>query len=80
MDRAVQLQPSNPETWYELAFFEFYELGDPTAALRDLAPALYLDPQSHPYQSLYISLLPAVTPAAPARAPARRRVKHAAGH
>ena len=76
MQRAVELQPSNPNTWFELAYYEFYELGATATAQRDLAPALYLDPQSHEYQQLYLALLPPVPPPRVVH----HRVKHAPGH
>jgi tetratricopeptide (TPR) repeat protein len=46
LEEAVHLQPSNPETWRRLAEFELYSLNRPTAALRHLSAALYLDPRS----------------------------------
>jgi hypothetical protein len=73
IERAVELQPSNPETWYDLAYFDFYALDAPAAALRDLAPAIYLDPQSGYFQQLYTGLLPALVPTTP-------RVTHHSHH
>jgi O-Antigen ligase len=43
--RAVQLQPSNPETWLALAQYEL-DNGNPRGALAALGPELYLDPRS----------------------------------
>ncbi len=44
LERAVQQQPSNPQTWLELGQ---YDLGsDPQAAVHELAAAIYLDPES----------------------------------
>jgi tetratricopeptide (TPR) repeat protein len=51
--RAVQLQPSNPTTWLNLAQFEL-SAGRPRAALADLGPALYLDPHSPDAQATYL--------------------------
>ena len=60
MVRAVQLQPSNPQTWYYLARFDAYELGDPKAALSILTRSLFLYPASSNDDSLYLQLLGAV--------------------
>jgi O-Antigen ligase/Tetratricopeptide repeat len=46
LEEAVHLQPSNPETWLRLADFELNALNRPTAAVRHLSAALYLDPRS----------------------------------
>ncbi|HEU4978078.1 MAG TPA: O-antigen ligase family protein [Solirubrobacteraceae bacterium] len=51
--QAVQLQPSNPSTWLNLAQFEL-SAGRPRAALADLGPALYLDPHSPAGQQTYL--------------------------
>jgi hypothetical protein len=44
LQRAVKLQPSNPETWLRLGLYEIH--GSPRMALGDLEAAIYLDPQS----------------------------------
>jgi hypothetical protein len=44
LERAVRLQPSNPQTW--LALGEFDLPVDPHAALSDLHSAIYLNPES----------------------------------
>ena len=44
LQRAVKLQPSNPETWLRLGLYEIH--GSPRMALSDLEAAIYLDPQS----------------------------------
>jgi hypothetical protein len=44
LERAVRLQPSNPQTW--LALGEYELVGDPQAALNDLHAAIYLNPES----------------------------------
>ena len=60
MVRAVKLQPSNPETWYQLAYFDYNELDQPKAALEADQRAIFLDPQDDPaYTGLYTELLPA---------------------
>jgi hypothetical protein len=44
LQRAVRLQPSNPEPWLHLGLYEMSS--DPRAALSDLEAGIYLDPQS----------------------------------
>jgi hypothetical protein len=44
LERAVRLQPSNPQTW--LALGEYELASDPQAALNDLHAAIYLNPES----------------------------------
>jgi O-antigen ligase/polysaccharide polymerase Wzy-like membrane protein len=87
LQRAVRLQPSNPETWMHLGLYELSR--QPRAALNDLEATIYLDPQSiapelitGPHASItsievqnaYIQALRASTPPpAPVKiAPARR--------
>jgi O-antigen ligase len=41
--QARDLEPKNPETWYELGSFELHELKQPRAAYRDLNHAYTLD-------------------------------------
>jgi hypothetical protein len=43
-ERAVRLQPSNPQTWMMLGRFQV--ASDPAAAVKELQAAIYLDPQS----------------------------------
>jgi len=43
LQRAVRLQPSNPQTWLTLARFDLP--GDPRAALGELRAGIYLDPE-----------------------------------
>jgi tetratricopeptide (TPR) repeat protein len=45
LQRAVDLQPANPETWIELASFEL-QTGYPQAAVTASRRAVYLDPRS----------------------------------
>jgi O-Antigen ligase len=44
LQRAVRLQPSNPETWLALGRFDLS--ANPTAALGEFRAAIYLDPES----------------------------------
>ena len=55
LERAVQLQPANPQTWIHLAQFDLAVLKDPAAAKRDIAPALYLDPRSTLAQAVFLA-------------------------
>ncbi|MGN6373499.1 MAG: O-antigen ligase family protein [Solirubrobacteraceae bacterium] len=62
LEKAVRLQPSNPQTWLELGL---YDRGTrPRDALRELQAAVYLDPQSIPTQNAYVEALRATPPAA----------------
>ncbi len=44
LERAVRLQPSNPQTWLTLGRHEL--VSDPSAAVKDLQAAIYLNPES----------------------------------
>ncbi len=44
LQRAVRLQPSNPQTWLTLGEYDL--TSDPRAALNELAAAIYLNPES----------------------------------
>ncbi len=44
LERAVRLEPSNPQTWLALARYDL--ASDPRAAVAELQAAIYLDPQS----------------------------------
>lgn len=55
LQRAVKLQPSNPETWQALG--EYDMSADPAAAVHELEAAVYLDPQSIPTQNVYVLAL-----------------------
>ena len=46
--RAIDLQPLNWETWYELGLFDKQVLGDKRAARRELRRAVELDPHGCP--------------------------------
>jgi tetratricopeptide (TPR) repeat protein len=66
--RAVRLQPSNPQTWLQLAGFDLYTLGDGKAALADLRAALYLDPQNTDAQAEFVAALRKQNPSTPVTA------------
>ncbi|MGA2471575.1 MAG: O-antigen ligase family protein [Solirubrobacteraceae bacterium] len=76
--RAVQLEPSNPFTWYYLALFDFIDLNSPSAAVRDVAPALHLYPNYIPAQTLYLKALASAQAQAAAAARRRAAAKRAA--
>jgi tetratricopeptide (TPR) repeat protein len=76
--RAVQLQPSNPQTWYDLAYFDAYQLGDAKSGLRVLSRSLFLYPEYSYAQQLYLTLVGAVD-AAHAHAAAKPAAHHASG-
>jgi hypothetical protein len=64
LQKAVKLQPANPETWTELGE---YDLGRaPRAAVRELRAAVYLDPQSVARQNAYVLALRAAPASAAA--------------
>jgi hypothetical protein len=44
LQRAVRLQPSNPQTWTALGEYDLS--GNPTAAAQELAASIYLNPES----------------------------------
>jgi tetratricopeptide (TPR) repeat protein len=75
LQRAVHLQPSNPQTWLALARYDLTP--DPAAALKELRAAIYLNPESISpeaiadgipeslaIQSDYVQALRATTPTA----------------
>lgn len=62
LQKAVKLQPSNPETWLTLG--EYDMTIDPHAAVNELRAAVYLDPESIPAQNAYVQALRATTPTA----------------
>jgi Flp pilus assembly protein TadD len=55
LQKAVRLQPSNPQTWLELGLYD--RRRHPHAALKELRAAVYLDPQSIPTQNAYVEAL-----------------------
>ncbi len=50
LERAVRLQPSNPQTWLVLARYDL--TSNPPAALKELQAAVYLNPESISPQAL----------------------------
>jgi hypothetical protein len=52
----VELQPLNPDAWFELGRFELEVLEDRERARRDLSRALELDPYFAPAASLLNSV------------------------
>ncbi len=61
LQKAVRLQPSNPQTW--LALGEYDLTNNPQAAVGELRAAVYLNPESIPTQNAYVRALQAVPPA-----------------
>lgn len=55
LQKAVRLQPSNPETWTTLGEYDMSR--NPHAAVEELRAAVYLDPQSVPIQNAYVEAL-----------------------
>lgn len=79
LQKAVRLQPSNPQAWLELGLYDQHDR--PRAALQELRAAVYLNPQSIPTQNAYVEALrakppPAHRPSAPRKAaPAPRSAR-----
>jgi predicted Zn-dependent protease len=55
LQRAVRMQPSNPETWLTLG--EYDMAANPRAAVEELRAAVYLDPESVSIQNVYVEAL-----------------------
>jgi tetratricopeptide (TPR) repeat protein len=55
LERAVRLQPANPETWQRLAEFELDILKRPRVAMTAIRPALYLDPRSSDAVAVFLA-------------------------
>jgi uncharacterized membrane protein len=55
LQKAVQLQPSNPETWLTLGEYDLSQ--NPHAAVEELRAAVYLNRQSVPIQNAYVEAL-----------------------
>jgi hypothetical protein len=70
LQKAVQLQPSNPQTWLTLGQYDMTSY--PREAVSALRAAVYLDPESIPVQNAYVEALRAA-PQASARRPASDR-------
>jgi hypothetical protein len=88
LQRAVRLQPSNPQTWTALGQYDLAK--DPAAAVHELAAAIYLDPESVSPEALatgnpeslalqtdYVEALRASSAQATAAKAARRRAQRA---
>jgi hypothetical protein len=65
----VQLQPSNPQTWFTLGQYDM--TSNPQQAVSELRAAVYLDPESVAIQNAYVEALRAA-PAATAQNRERR--------
>jgi hypothetical protein len=55
LQKAVQMQPSNPETWLTLGEYDLKN--DPRAAVGELRAAVYLNPESIAAQNAYVQAL-----------------------
>ncbi len=77
LQKAVQLQPSNPQTWLTLGQYDMSS--NPREAVDELRAAVYLDPESIPIQNAYVEALRAAPPAAAAVHPARGTGQSAQG-
>jgi hypothetical protein len=55
LQKAVRLQPSNPQTWLTLG--EYDRSAKPRMAVNELRAAVYLDPRSIPIQNAYVEAL-----------------------
>lgn len=61
LQKAVRLQPSNPETWLTLGEYDL--TNDPRAAVQELRAAVYLNPLSIQTQNAYVRALQATNAA-----------------
>jgi O-antigen ligase len=87
LERAVRLQPSNPQTWLTLARYQL--AGDPSAAVKEFQAAIFLNPASvspeeiaegiQPPIELHNQYIQALEGAARQSATAARRFKSASG-
>jgi tetratricopeptide (TPR) repeat protein len=55
LEKAVHLQPANPDTWLRLAQFELDVLKRPRVAMTAIRPALYLDPRSSDAVAVFLA-------------------------
>jgi cytochrome c-type biogenesis protein CcmH/NrfG len=55
LQKAVRMQPSNPQTWLSLGQYDMTT--DPREAANELRAAVYLDPESIPIQNVYVQAL-----------------------
>jgi hypothetical protein len=80
LQKAVQLQPSNPQTWLTLGQYDM--VANPRAAVGELRAAVYLDPESISIQNAYVQALraaPGVTAQNRLRRPLASRTRRAPG-
>jgi hypothetical protein len=77
LQKAVQMQPSNPETWLTLGEYDLR--GNPRAALGELRAAVYLNPESIAAQNAYVQAL-RVSPGASAASTDHAGVALRTGH
>jgi O-Antigen ligase len=81
LQRAVRLQPSNPETWLTLGEYDMAS-NNPSAAVSELRAAVYLNPLSIPTQNAYVQALraaPHTTAQKRVRQPLASRTRRAPG-
>ncbi|HEY5192285.1 MAG TPA: O-antigen ligase family protein [Solirubrobacteraceae bacterium] len=74
LEKAVQMQPSNPQTWLTLGEYDMST--NPQAAVSELRAAVFLDPVSVAIQNVYVQAL-RVAPNAAAANRASHATKHA---
>jgi hypothetical protein len=65
LQKAVQMQPSNPEAWLTLGEYDLKD--NPQAAVQELRAAVYLNPESIAAQNAYIQALQAAPQATASR-------------
>jgi cytochrome c-type biogenesis protein CcmH/NrfG len=76
LEKAVQMQPSNPQTWLTLGEYDMST--NPQAAMSELRAAVYLDPKSVAIQNAYVQALQtasSTTTAARRTRPAQKRLR-----
>ncbi|MFZ1154553.1 MAG: O-antigen ligase family protein [Solirubrobacteraceae bacterium] len=81
LQKAVRLQPSNPQTW--LALGQYDMATNPREAVDELRAAVYLDPESISIQNAYVQALraaPAATAQNRLRRPLASSTRRAPGH
>lgn len=81
LQKAVRLQPSNPQTWLTLG--EYDMAGNPQAAVGELRAAVYLNPDSITIQNAYVQALraaPRTTAQKRLRRPLASRARRAPGN
>jgi hypothetical protein len=80
LQKAVQMQPSNPQAWLTLGQYDMS--ANPHEAVNELRAAVYLDPESIPIQNAYVQALRAAPPAVAqnrVRRPLASRTRRAPG-